>query len=139
MGYDLPVFGIIRKYVYGPYIAFVILVFVVAEVRDRRLRSQSVEKILSETGSIWDDKDEESDLEPMTMETFLDVTRLGSALCIVDGRVLDITDFVNIHPGGPELLKCKYISIDQAASLLIRDHFLTLLTPISRCARLGYN
>jgi hypothetical protein len=107
-GYDLPVFGIIRQYVYGPYIAFVLFVFAVAEVRKRWLHAQNVEKVLTDTGTIWDDKDEESDLEPMSMETFLDVTRLGSALCIVDGRVLDITDFINIHPGGPDLLKCKY-------------------------------
>jgi hypothetical protein len=36
-----------------------------------------------------DDK-EANRLETMTMANFLEATRLGSAMCVVDGRVLDI-------------------------------------------------
>mmetsp|Transcript_13448 Transcript_13448/g.25308 ORF Transcript_13448/g.25308 Transcript_13448/m.25308 type:complete len:1223 (+) Transcript_13448:3-3671(+) len=99
MGYDMPIFGAIRKYVYGPYIAFVVLSFAVAEFYNRY--GGDAAKVMKGRGSLWDD-DKDLELEPMTME---DVTRLGSSLCVVDGRVLDITDFIDCHPGGPELLR----------------------------------
>jgi Cytochrome b5-like Heme/Steroid binding domain len=41
----------------------------------------------------------------MTMDNFLEVTRMGTALCIVDGYILDITDFIDTHPGGRHLLR----------------------------------
>ena len=105
MGYNMDIFGNIRTYLYGPYVAFVALVFFIAEVRQRFLGD--AQTAMKRIGRLWDDSD--SDLETMTMETFLDVTRLGTALCVVDGRVLDITDFVDSHPGGPEVLRCKWI------------------------------
>jgi cytochrome b involved in lipid metabolism len=109
MGYNVPIFGHIRKYVFSPYISFVILVFLIAEIRLRRKNTkhgERLERYLDGTASIltWDD-DKDKVLETMTIETFLDVTRLGSALCIVDGRVLDITDFMDVHPGGRDILR----------------------------------
>lgn len=101
MGYDMPIFGKIRQYVYGPYIAFVCLCFIVAELK-RHHRGDAA-KAMKSGGSLW--CDDGNNLEPMTMETFLDVSRLGKALCLVDGRILDITDFIDNHPGGPDLLR----------------------------------
>ena len=98
----MDIFGAIRKYVYGPYIALVGIVFFIAEIRMRR--STTAQMKMQHAGSLWDD--DGADLDTMTMETFLDVTRLGNALCIVDGRVLDLTNFINSHPGGPDLLRC---------------------------------
>jgi cytochrome b involved in lipid metabolism len=101
MGYDMPIFGQIKQYVYGPYIAFVVLCFMIAEFR--RHRRGNVANAMSLHGRLWGDDD--SKLEHMTMQAFLDVTRIGAALCVVDGRVLDVTDFIDNHPGGPELLR----------------------------------
>jgi len=105
MGYDIDIFGFIRKYLYWPYLGFVILAFVVAEIRQRS--AGDVQSKMKHAGSLWDD--DGSDLETMTMETFLDVSRLGTSLCVVDDRVLDISEFIEHHPGGPEVLRCKSI------------------------------
>jgi cytochrome b involved in lipid metabolism len=97
----MPLFGVIRQFIYGPYIAFVGLCFIVAEFR--KYKSGNAATTMKDSGSLWNNNVDT--LEPMTMGTFLDVTRLGTALCIVDGRILDITDFIDCHPGGPELLR----------------------------------
>ena len=97
----MPIFGVIRQFIYGPYIGFVGLCFIIAEYR--RYKGGNAATTMKLSGSLW--KNNVDTLEPMTMETFLDVTRLGTALCIVDGRILDITDFIDCHPGGPELLR----------------------------------
>jgi hypothetical protein len=104
------IFGVIRKYVYFPYIAFVGVIFFIAEVRKQRAsgvnHTKKLEAIMSGKESIWGDDDKEANrLETMTMAKFLEVTRLGSALCVVDGRVLDITNFMDVHPGGLDLLR----------------------------------
>jgi len=101
MGYDMHTFGFIKKYIYWPWIAFVVTVFAIAEFRKQR--SGSAQSKMEGRGSLWDDDDD--GLDTMTLETFLDVTRLGNSLCIIDGRVLDLTDFLSSHPGGPELLR----------------------------------
>lgn len=101
--YNMDIFGAIRKYVYGPYIAFVGTVFLIAEIRKRR--STTARMTMEHAGSLWDD--DGTDLDSMNMETFLDVTRLGNALCVVDGRVLDLTNFIQNHPGGPDLFRCE--------------------------------
>lgn len=115
LGYDLPYFEQFRKYVYGPYIAFICLCFMVAELR-RRSHGNTA-RIMKESGSLW--KDNDSELDQMTMETFIDVTRLGTALCVVDGRVLDITAFIDNHPGGPELL--RYVKGSDITDELLGD------------------
>lgn len=105
LGYNIPVFGQIRKYVFFPYLGFVVLVFLIAEIRQRRAQKANKDKVkavVEGVEGIWDDDGE--NLETMTMESFLDVSR-HLALCIVDGRVLDITDFKEIHPGGTDMLR----------------------------------
>eukprot|EP00980_Cylindrotheca_fusiformis_P016407 scaffold4891_cov140-Cylindrotheca_fusiformis.AAC.4 len=92
-------------YIYWPYLALVIVIFLVAEMRKIRLNGVFHTKKLKgvEAGhSLWDDAEDQYD--EMTMEKFLELTRLGSALCIVDGRVLDISGFMDHHPGGRDVL-----------------------------------
>lgn len=134
MGYDMNIFGFIKNYLYAPYLAFVIAVFLVAEVRKRR---SSAKKTMQNAGSLWNDDD--SNLECMTMETFLNVTRLGNALCVVDGRVLDITDFVDNHPGGPDLLRCKLRTWPFPVVFSLHPQWPShISSPSPRCARFGY-
>lgn len=105
LGYDIPIFGHIRKYIFFPYISFVALVFLFAEWRKRRsqeVNSDRLQGIIDGKDTIWDD--DEAGLDGMTMNTFLDVSK-HTALCVVDGRVLDITDFMDIHPGGRDMLR----------------------------------
>eukprot|EP00980_Cylindrotheca_fusiformis_P007157 scaffold1505_cov118-Cylindrotheca_fusiformis.AAC.7 len=108
LGYDIPIFGIIRQYVFFPYLGFVCFLFVIAEARRYGLNGSShagkLKGVLEGKGTIWDDEADEF-LEKMTMESFLEATKLGSALCIVDGYVLDITKFMENHPGGQHLLR----------------------------------
>ena len=107
MGYDLPIFGQIRRFCFWPYISFIFLIFLIAEIRMRRYdkkHRKNLEDVISGKDSVWEDCDTEG-LERMTMETFLDMTRLGSQFCVVQGRVLDITNFMDIHPGGRDMLR----------------------------------
>ena len=108
LGYNLPVFGFIRKYLFFPYISCVCIIFALAEAKRRGLNGSShikkMQAILTGETSLWDDLPSE-DIEEMTMETFLDLTRMGTALCIVDNYVLDITEFMENHPGGQHLLR----------------------------------
>jgi hypothetical protein len=108
LGYDIPIFGIIQHKIYWPYLGLVCLIFLVAEIRKRRLNGFFHMKKLQDVKagkSIWDDEaDADDTYDVMTMEKFLELTRLGSYLCIVDGRVLDIGGFMDHHPGGREML-----------------------------------
>lgn len=108
LGYEMPVFGFIQRYLFFPYIGFVCAIFVVAEIRVRLMNSSShaeeMQAMLKGKSTIWDDVPSEL-LEKMTMDNFLEVTRMGTALCIVDRYVLDITDFTDAHPGGQHLLR----------------------------------
>lgn len=108
LGYDVPVFGFIKDHLFVPYIAFVCLVFVAAEIHKLRLNGVFHENKLKEVKdgkSIWDDQDDVDLFEEMTMDKFLELTRLGSNLCIIDGRILDISGFIDSHPGGRDMLK----------------------------------
>jgi cytochrome b involved in lipid metabolism len=108
LGYDIPVFGVIRQYVFFPYLGFVCIIFVFAEARRYRMNGSShagkLKGILEGNESIWEENADQF-LDKMTMESFLEATKLGSALCIVDGYVLDITTFMENHPGGQHLLR----------------------------------
>jgi hypothetical protein len=108
LGYDIPVFGIIRQYVFFPYLGFVCIIFALAEARRYRMNGSShagkLKGILEGNETIWEEGADQF-LDQMTMESFLEATKLGSALCIVDGYVLDITTFMENHPGGQHLLR----------------------------------
>lgn len=108
LGYDLPIFGVLRQYVFFPYLGFVCLVFAIAEGRRYQMNNSThagkLKGILEGKETIWDD-DADQFLDKMTMESFLEATKLGSSLCIVDGYVLDITNFLENHPGGQHLLR----------------------------------
>jgi len=108
LGYNLEIFGFIQQYVFFPYLGTVCFAFVVAEARRYRLSSSShaskLQGILEGTNTIWED-DADKFLEKMSMDSFMEATKLGTILCIVDGYVLDITSFVENHPGGQHLLR----------------------------------
>ncbi|KAL9189115.1 hypothetical protein ACHAXT_011605 [Thalassiosira profunda] len=107
MGYDLEFFAFIKQYLFFPWLAVVILTFVITEVRARREnlfgKSNNVEAVVQGTGSLlaMDDKD----LPEMTVDNFLFLTRHGSALSLVDGYVIDIGSFIDVHPGGANVLR----------------------------------
>jgi len=109
LGYDFPVFGFIKDHIYVPYIALVCIIFLAAEINRIRLNGALHESKLKELrnghSSIWNDKDDADLYDEMTMDKFLELTRLGSNLCIIDGRVLDISGFIDSHPGGKDMLK----------------------------------
>lgn len=102
------VFGFIKDHLFVPYIGFICLVFLAAEIHKIRLNGAMHEaklKELKEGKSIWDDQHLVDRYDEMTMDKFLELTRLGSKLCIVDGRVLDISGFIDSHPGGRDMLR----------------------------------
>mmetsp|Transcript_35416 Transcript_35416/g.85880 ORF Transcript_35416/g.85880 Transcript_35416/m.85880 type:complete len:1612 (-) Transcript_35416:38-4873(-) len=108
LGYDFPVFGFIKDHIFVPYIGLVCLIFLAAEIHKLRLNGVFHERKLKEVKdgkSIWDDQDAADLYDEMTMDKFLELTRLGSNLCIIDGRVLDISGFIDSHPGGRDMLK----------------------------------
>ena len=47
----------------------------------------------------------EDELPAMSIDTFLSVTKHGIALSILDGYVIDISTFVDVHPGGSNVLR----------------------------------
>ena len=108
LGYNMPIFGFVREYIFFPYIAVICCIFALAEVRRWRLNdsshAQEIQGIMEGKSSIWDDLSDQR-FDKMTMENFLEVTRMGTGLCVVDGFILDITDFVDAHPGGKHLLR----------------------------------
>ena len=98
----LSIFTIFREYLFYILIGLVCLVFVVTEYRN-----QSIRRIEGKKDEILGDGIFEgvSGVNEMTLETFLDLTRQGSPLCIVDGYVIDIGTFMTYHPGGSRVLR----------------------------------
>ena len=56
------------------------------------------------TGAILTIEHDE-DLPEISVDMFLTLTKLGSALSIVDGYVIDIGNFMDVHPGGTNVLR----------------------------------
>ena len=108
LGYNLEIFGFIQTYIFFPYLGVVVVTFIIAEARRYRLNSGShatkLQGILEGKHTIWED-DADKFLDKMTMDAFMESTKLGTMLCIVDGYVLDISSFVESHPGGQHLLR----------------------------------
>ena len=103
LGYDLEFFGFFRKYIFFPWLGCVILTFIVTEARVR-LAKNLEEKIMIGTGNDLTCANYE-DLPLMSLETFLFMTRHGSELSIIDGHVVDISSFIEHHPGGANVLR----------------------------------
>lgn len=111
LGYDIPVFGWIKQHLYWPQLGLICLVFLAVELwrqykngkgHLQQLEDATAGKIIFVT--TFDQKFSEN-LEEMTVEDFLEQTRLGSMLCILDGHVLDVSEFAEYHPGGANLLE----------------------------------
>lgn len=109
LGYDLEFFGFFRQYIFFPYIAVVCLIFLVTEFLQRRSRGTEhvlrAERVRKGTESIWGDRPFDGGLQTMQVETFLELTRNGSAFCIADGYVIDVGSFAETHPGGTRVLR----------------------------------
>uniref|UniRef100_A0A7S1FVP3 Cytochrome b5 heme-binding domain-containing protein n=1 Tax=Corethron hystrix TaxID=216773 RepID=A0A7S1FVP3_9STRA len=102
LGYNITFFGKIKKYYV--YIVFMwVLVFVCAEY-NKKYKSKMNKKSREESSKVWNEENFE-ELDEMDSKTFLDMTRYGYNLCIVDGLVIDIKDFIKLHPGGPQVLQ----------------------------------
>lgn len=103
IGYDVPIFGYIKDSVYWPYLGMVCLIYAVAEMRKRVLNRMMHNQTATK---IWDSEtDDPQDYDEMGMDKFLELVKLGSPLCIIDGRVLDLTGFLEHHPGGSDMLE----------------------------------
>ena len=101
--YTLSSFKVIREYVFIPLIIIILLIFLYTEYRQYySTRSIDGKKDEALGYGIFD---EISGVNEMTLETFLDLTRKGSPLCLVDGYVVDIGSFMAYHPGGSRVLR----------------------------------
>eukprot|EP00581_Thalassiosira_minuscula_P007700 CAMPEP_0183709744 /NCGR_PEP_ID=MMETSP0737-20130205/5727_1 /TAXON_ID=385413 /ORGANISM="Thalassiosira miniscula, Strain CCMP1093" /LENGTH=1527 /DNA_ID=CAMNT_0025937921 /DNA_START=98 /DNA_END=4681 /DNA_ORIENTATION=+ len=102
LGYDLEFFGIFQQYVFFPWISIILLVFIITEIhahRARRLHGRLVN-----TGAMLKIENDEA-LPIMSLDTFRLMTKHGSALSIIDGYVIDIGTFKDVHPGGANVMR----------------------------------
>ena len=49
--------------------------------------------------------EDKNDMAKMSTETFLFLTKHGNALSIIDDYVVDIGTFMDVHPGGTNVLQ----------------------------------
>ena len=98
LGYNLPMFSKFRVYIFFPYLGVVIAIFIIVEIRTKYLTIKSgVDGLKSKIIEVLED--ESGSLETMDAKTFLELTKHGSQLCIINGYVIDYTDFADYHPG----------------------------------------
>ena len=105
---NMNIFSLIPIYVFWISIAIILLIFLITEIRRLYMRSkhnQNLENAMRGTMTVWGNSPPKFGSKTMTIETFLEMTRYGSDLCIVDGYVLDIGKFINFHPGGMQVLR----------------------------------
>lgn len=102
LGYDLEFFGFIRQYLFFPWICLVIVVFAITEVKTRSLCRKNDATL--ERGSILT-MENDDELPEITIDMFLTLTKHGNALSIIDGYVIDIGHFIDVHPGGANVLR----------------------------------
>ena len=106
MGYDMETFGVLRKYIFFPWIALIIIIFAVAEIKMRLKRREHTKQInMLKRGEAGQIIDLEENVETMPLDTFLFLTKHGHSLTVIDGYVVDLTSFIHIHPGGTNVLK----------------------------------
>jgi len=99
-------FSFFRKFVFYPLVVIIVLIFILSEYLLYRAKLSPKAAKDDDIGRarIFDETFGSSKAE-MTIETFLDLTRQGSPLCIVDGYVIDIGDFISYHPGGSRVMR----------------------------------
>ena len=96
------IFGVIQRYVFWPYAALVVVAFAVAEAY--RGHAFDSFKKYGDNAIIWGDMDL-STLDPMTSVQFNEATHYGKQICIVNGCVVDISEFMDRHPGGKRIMR----------------------------------
>ena len=99
---EMKFFTIFRQYIFFPWIAAICIIFVMTEIRHRRTigakHLQRVAAVRRGSLSLWGSVADGKGLQEMSIENFLQLTRQGSPLTIVDGLVLDIGAFSEYHP-----------------------------------------
>jgi hypothetical protein len=103
MGYDLEFFGFFREYLFFPWLAIIVSIFLVTEARARFANKRQWETI-ARKGNILNLAINKV-LPELSMDSFLFLTRHGSELSIIGGYVVDISTFVAVHPGGANVLR----------------------------------
>jgi len=107
LGYNISIFGYIREKMFFPYLGIVIAIFFVAEAKsifDRlRRRTLPVDELKTKINEALNTRDDI--METMDTKTFLQLTKHGNQYCIINGFVVDYTEFADFHPGGRDLLK----------------------------------
>lgn len=95
------------QYIFFPWISLVILAFLITELRVRRAgvqHNRNLEAKLRGAGNILT-VDNAHELPLMSVDTFLVLTKHGKSLSIIDGYVIDIGEFISVHPGGSNVLR----------------------------------
>ena len=99
---EMRFFTIFRQYIFFPWIAAICIIFIMTEIRRRRTvgakHLQRVAAVRRGSLSLWGSIADGKGLQEMSIENFLQLTRQGSPLTIVDGLVLDIGAFSEYHP-----------------------------------------
>ena len=106
---NMQFFAVFRRYVFFPWIAAICLTFFITEFRNRRNSGakhlKRVDAVRRGSMSLWGSVADGEGMQDMRIDTFLELTRQGSSLCIVDGFVIDIGHFMEFHPGGSRILR----------------------------------
>ena len=99
--YSMEIFGVVRKYIFFPWISVIIIIFAVTEIRLRlrqREHNKHIDRMRRGEGKIINIKDDRN-IDMMSLDTFLFLTKHGHSLTIVDGYIIDLSGFIAVHPG----------------------------------------
>ena len=91
---EMRFFAVFRQYIFFPWIAAICIIFIMTEIRHRRTvgskHLRRVAAVRRGSLSLWGSVADGKGLQEMTINNFLQLTRQGSPLAIVDGLVIDI-------------------------------------------------